>query len=82
VHRHADLQLLAAAVELTARRIHVDVADAWARARGQAPTPSDWVEIRRAVLRLERDGLVRSDLDLHIEPTAAGRRVVEPTSSA
>jgi hypothetical protein len=78
----ADLALLAAADELTQRRVTVDVAAVWDRLHGRAPRPDEWPAIRRAVLRLEREGLVRSDLALRLEVTADGQSVLEPRNSA
>jgi hypothetical protein len=72
-----DLALLAAAVELTERRVNVAVADAWRHLCGRAPSASEWIEVRFSIARLEREALVRFDADLHLEPTDDGRRVVE-----
>jgi hypothetical protein len=77
----ADLALLAAAHELSQRRISVDVAAAWRLLHGRAPETGDWPAIRRSVLRLEREGLIRSDPDLHLEVTDHGRSVLVPRNS-
>jgi hypothetical protein len=72
-----DLALLDAAVALTARRVNVHVHDAFEVATGRAPSPDDVVDLRWAVLRLERDGLVRSSADGFVEPTPDGRTAAE-----
>ncbi|HJR24399.1 MAG TPA: hypothetical protein VJ804_02925 [Acidimicrobiales bacterium] len=72
-----DLALLDAAVTLTSRRVNVHVHDAYEVATGRAPTPQDAVELRMVVLRLERDGLVRSSADGFVEPTPDGRTAAE-----
>jgi hypothetical protein len=77
----ADLVLLAAADELTQRRLRVPAADAWQAAHGRRPRLEEWVEIRMMVLRLERAGLVQSDASMTIEVTDAGRAVLEPRNS-
>jgi hypothetical protein len=72
-----DLALLETAVALTTRRVNVHVHDAFEVMAGRAPTPEDAVELRLAVLRLERDGLVVSSPDGFVEPTPDGRTAVE-----
>jgi hypothetical protein len=72
-----DLRLLEAVVDLTRRRVAVAAAAAHERAYGRAPATADLVELRLAVLRLERDGLVRSDRELRLEPTPDGEVAVE-----
>lgn len=68
-----DLELLVAAVELTPRRVNVPARRAFERLHGRAPSPRDLVDLRLAVLRLERDGLVRADAALNVEPTPDGQ---------
>ena len=72
-----DLALLDAAVTLTSRRVNVHVHDAFEVVTGRAPTTQDVVDLRMAVLRLERDGLVRSSADGFLEPTADGRTAAQ-----
>ena len=72
-----DLALLDAAVVLTSRRVNVHVHDAFEVLTGGPPTAEDAVELRLAVLRLERDGLVRSSADGFVEPTPDGRTAAE-----
>jgi hypothetical protein len=72
-----DLGLLDAVVALTRRRVSVPAADAFARLHGRPPGPSDLVELRMAILRLERDGLLISDRELRLEPTPDGEVAVE-----
>ena len=71
-----DLELLEAAVELTPRRVNVPVRLVFERLHGRPPGPSDLVDLRLAVLRLERDGLLRSDRALNVEPTPDGQVAV------
>jgi hypothetical protein len=72
-----ELALLDAAVALTTRRVNVHVHDAFEVLTGRAPSPEDVVELRLAVLRLERDGLLRSSADGFVEPTPDGRTAAE-----
>ena len=72
-----DLELLEAAVALTPRRISVPIGRVFEQLHGRPPGPRDLVELRLAVLRLERDGLLQSDLDLAVEPTPDGQVAVE-----
>ena len=72
-----DLELLEAVVDLTRRRVSVAAATAFERVHGRAPRLDDLVDLRMAVLRLERDGLVESDRDLRLEPTPDGEIAVE-----
>jgi hypothetical protein len=72
-----DLELLEAAVQLTRRRVSVAAGRAFERVHGRAPALADLVDLRMAVLRLERDGLVRSDRELRLEPTPDGEVAVE-----
>jgi hypothetical protein len=73
----ADLALLDAVVSLTRRRISVPADVAFERLHGRPPDATDLVELRTAILRLERDGLVTSDRDLRLEPTPDGEVAVE-----
>lgn len=73
----SDLALLEAAVELTPRRISVPIAVVFQRVNGCLPVPSDMVELRLAILRLERDGLLLSNPALDVEPTPDGQVAVE-----
>lgn len=75
--RSADLELLDAVVALTRRRVTVAAADAFERSRGRRLRPSDYVDLRLAVLRLERDGLLRSDRELRLEATPDGEIAIE-----
>jgi hypothetical protein len=68
-----DLELLAAAVDLTPRRVNVPARRVFEHRHGRPPGPTDLVELRMAVLRLERDGLLRSDAALNVEPTPDGQ---------
>ena len=72
-----DLALLDAAVALTARRVNVHVHDAFEVMTGRPPSPQEAVDLRLAVLRLERDGLLRSSADGFVEPTPDGRTAAE-----
>ena len=74
--RH-DLDLLAAVDALTQRRLRVPAATAWERVRGEPPRDADWVAMRLAILRLERDGLVWTDEHLDVEVTDAGRQLLQ-----
>jgi hypothetical protein len=71
-----DLVLLAAAVDLTPRRINVPARRVFEQVHGRPPGPGDLVALRLAVLRLERDGLLRSDAALNVEPTPDGQVAV------
>lgn len=71
-----DLELLAAAVELTPRRVNVPIRRVFEHLHGRPPQPSELVDLRLAVLRLERDGLLRSDAGLVVEPTPDGQVAV------
>ena len=71
-----DLDLLAAAVDLTPRRINVPARQVFERLQGRPPTWRERLELRLAILRLERDGLLRSDADLNVEPTPDGQVAV------
>lgn len=73
----ADLALLEAVVDLTRRRVSVPAADAYRHLHGRHPGAADRVPLRLAVLRLERDGLLRSDVDLRLEATPDGEVAVE-----
>jgi hypothetical protein len=72
-----DLELLAVADALTQRRLRVPATDAWEAVHGHQPKDQEWVELRMAILRLERAGLVESDERLAIEVTDAGRVALE-----
>ncbi len=72
-----DLLLLEAAVTLTPRRINVSIGRVFEHVHGRPPGPDDLVDLRLAVLRLERDGLLRSDRDLNVEPTPDGQVAAE-----
>jgi hypothetical protein len=71
-HTADDLALLDAVVALTRRRVTVAANDAFERAHGRQPDADDYVGLRLSVLRLERDGLVRSERDLRLEATPDG----------
>jgi hypothetical protein len=75
--RADDLALLDSVVALTRRRVTVPAAAAFEHARGRRPAAADLVELRFAVLRLERDGLVLSDRELRLEATPDGEVAVE-----
>lgn len=72
-----DLALLDAVVALTRRRVTVAAGAAFEHARGRPPGTGDLVELRLSVLRLERDGLLRSDRELRLEATPDGEVAVE-----
>jgi hypothetical protein len=72
----ADLELLEAAVDLTPRRVNVPVDRVFERLHGRLPGPADRVDLRLAVLRLERDGLLVSDHALNVEPTPDGQTAI------
>jgi hypothetical protein len=72
----SDLQVLEAVVELTPRRVNVPAVQVLEHLHQRAPRPSEWMELRYAVLRLERDGLVRSDPNLVLEATPDGQVAV------
>jgi hypothetical protein len=76
-HTAADLALLDAVVALTRRRISVPSATAYEQVHGRPPSGRERVELRLAVLRLERDGLVVSDRDLRLEATPDGEVAAE-----
>jgi hypothetical protein len=79
-HRSAradDLALLDSVVALTRRRVTVPAGDAFEHARGRRPGSADLVDLRLSVLRLERDGLLRSDRELRLEATPDGEVAVE-----
>lgn len=71
-----DLELLEAAVALTPRRVNVPIRSVFERLHGRPPGPGDVVDLRLAVLRLERDGLLVSDEALNVEPTPDGQTAV------
>jgi hypothetical protein len=71
-NRIDDMALLRAVVALTARRVNVPAARAFEHAFGRAPGRGDALALRLAVLRLERDGLLISDVGLHLEATPDG----------
>ena len=71
-----DLELLEAAVELTPRRVTVPIRRVFEQVHGRPPQAEDVVDLRLAVLRLERDGLLRSDVALNVEPTPDGQVAV------
>lgn len=75
--RADDLALLDSVVALTRRRITVPAGDAFEHARGRRPGAADLVDLRLSVLRLERDGLLRSDRELRLEATPDGEVAVE-----
>ena len=75
--RTDDLALLDSVVTLTRRRLTVPAATAFEHARGHRPRGADLVELRLAVLRLERDGLVVSDRELRLEATPDGEVAIE-----
>jgi hypothetical protein len=72
-----DLALLDAVVALTRRRVTVPARDAFDHLHGRQPAAADHVDLRLAVLRLERDGLLRSDRELRLEATPDGEVAVE-----
>jgi hypothetical protein len=72
-----DLRRLDAVVALTRRRVTVAAGEAFEHARGRRPETEDYVALRLAVLRLERDGLLRSDRELRLEATPDGEIAVE-----
>lgn len=72
-----DLLLLEAAVALTPRRVNVPIERVFEHVHGRAPRRDEVVELRLSVLRLERDGLLLSDPDLNVEPTADGQVAAE-----
>jgi hypothetical protein len=76
-HTADDLALLDALVALTRRRVTVAADDAFERAHGRRPDADDYVRLRLSVLRLERDGLVRSERDLRLEATPDGEVAAE-----
>jgi hypothetical protein len=73
----SDLELVEAAVALTERRISVPLEEAFAHLHGRPLRSSDFVEVRMAILRLERAGLLHTDSSLRLEPTRAGQEAVE-----
>lgn len=75
--RGDDLALLDSVVALTRRRVTVPAATAFEHAHGHRPRGADLVELRLAVLRLERDGLLQSDRELRLEATPDGEVAVE-----
>lgn len=75
--RAHDLALLDSVVALTRRRVTVAAGDAFEHARGRRPGTADLIELRLSVLRLERDGLLRSDRELRLEATPDGEVAVE-----
>ena len=75
--RADDLALLDSVVALTRRRVTVPAGDAFEHARGRRPGSADLVDLRLSVLRLERDGLLRSDRELRLEATPDGEVAVE-----
>jgi hypothetical protein len=75
--QEGDLQLLEAAVELTPRRVNVPIRRVFERLHGRSPRLTEFVDLRLAVLRLERDGLLHSDRELNVEPTPDGQVAAE-----
>jgi hypothetical protein len=69
--------LLEAAVDLTAMPVWVPAARVFQRVHGRLPRPKDMRRLRKALERLERDGLVRVAVSLDLEPTPDGRVAVE-----
>ena len=76
-HTADDLALLDSVVMLTRRRVTVAADDAFEHAHGRRPGSADFIELRLSVLRLERDGLLRSDRELRLEATPDGDVAVE-----
>ncbi|MFZ6005594.1 MAG: hypothetical protein ACOYXM_16850 [Actinomycetota bacterium] len=76
-HTVDDLALLESVVLLTRTRVTVAASDAFERTHGRRPEPIDWVGLRLSVLRLERDGLLRSDRVLRLEATPDGEVAAE-----
>ena len=72
-----DLVLLEAAVALTPRRVNVPIRRVFERLHGRTPSLEELVDLRLAILRLERDGLLRSDRELNVEPTPDGEVAAE-----
>lgn len=70
------MEVLEAVVELTPRRVNVPATRVLERLHGPGATSADRLELRLAVLRLERDGLIHSDSDLLLEATPAGLAAV------
>jgi hypothetical protein len=73
----SDLALLEAAVALTPRRVNVPIRKVFEHLHGRAPALEELVELRLAILRLERDGLLQSDRQLNVEPTPDGQVAAE-----
>jgi hypothetical protein len=72
-----DLALLESAVTLTTRRVNVPIRRVFEHLHGRAPRLEEFVDLRLAILRLERDGLLHSDRELTVEPTPDGQVAAE-----
>lgn len=72
-----DLQLLEALVDLTTMPISVPAARVFQRVHGRLPRPREMRRLRRALARLQQDGLVRVAVSLDLELTPDGRVAVE-----
>jgi hypothetical protein len=72
-----DLLLLEAAVDLAETPVWIPAARAFQRLHGRLPRPPDMRRLRRALGRLQRDGLLRVAVCLDVEPTPDGRVAVE-----
>jgi hypothetical protein len=72
-----DLLLLEAAVELAQTPVWIPAARAFERLHGRLPRPRDMRRLRRALSRLQRDGLLQVVVSLDVEPTPDGRVAVE-----
>ncbi len=68
--------MLDAVVALTRRRVNVPAVRVLEHLHGPDPSPARFLDLRLAVLRLERDGLVRSDVHLDLEATPDGEVAV------
>ena len=72
-----DLLLLEAAVELTKVPVWVPAARVFQRVHGRLPRPREMRRLRKALQRLEGDGLVQVAVSLDLDPTPDGRVAVE-----
>ena len=72
-----DLLLLEAAVDLGETPVWIPAARAFQRMHGRLPRPRDMRRLRRALSRLQRDGLIQVVVSLDVEPTPDGRVAVE-----
>lgn len=72
-----DLRLLRAAVELAAITGNVPIARAFRALHGRMPGPKDMHRLRKALGRLEADGLLQCASSLDVTPTPDGRVAAE-----